>query len=113
MKVGGSADAHTCFPPGYVPDAVWKPDLSAGGAFGSINRPTAGARTIKELQVGAHPLQLYSLGTPNGQKVTILLEELVDLGRIASYDAWNISIMAGVIPLSLVQDRGSALALFR
>ena len=79
----------------YVPPAVWvaKPAL---GRFANINRPTAGAQTEKELPVGKHPMQLYSLGTPNGQKVTVMLEELLALGHTgAEYDAWLIKIGDG------------------
>ncbi len=80
----------------YVPPKVWTWDKASGGAFASINRPIAGATHEKELPVGKHPLQLYSLGTPNGQKVTILLEELLALGHSgAEYDAWLIKIGEG------------------
>ncbi|MBN9530605.1 MAG: glutathione-dependent disulfide-bond oxidoreductase [Alphaproteobacteria bacterium] len=80
----------------YVPPKVWTWDKASGGAFASINRPIAGATHEKELPVGKHPLQLYSLGTPNGQKVTILLEELLALGHAgAEYDAWLIKIGEG------------------
>ncbi|OON64317.1 glutathione-dependent disulfide-bond oxidoreductase [Massilia sp. KIM] len=79
----------------YVPPKVWTPAAS-GGTFASINRPVAGPTHDKELPVGAHPLQLYSLGTPNGVKVTILLEELLALGHAgAEYDAWLIRIQDG------------------
>ena len=61
----------------YTPPKVWKWDAQEGGRFSNINRPIAGATHDKDLPVGEHPLQLYSLGTPNGQKVTILLEELL------------------------------------
>jgi GST-like protein len=82
--------------PKYVPQAVWSPPVAGGGAFASINRPVAGATHDTELPVGKHPLQLYSLGTPNGQKVTILLEELLALGHAgAEYDAWLIRIGSG------------------
>ena len=64
----------------YVPPKVWTWDQSSGGKFANINRPIAGATHDKELPVGEHPLQLYSLGTPNGVKVTVLLEELLALG---------------------------------
>lgn len=81
-------------PPGYVPAEVWTPPVAMGGKFGGINRPTAGARHEAGLPVGKHPLQLYSLATPNGVKVTILLEELLALGHSgAEYDAWLINIM--------------------
>eukprot|EP01082_Thalassiosira_pseudonana_P005674 g5390.t1.1.5e174189 g5390 g5390.t1 contig2:445574-446534(+) len=79
----------------YVPPTVWKwvPD-EGSNKFGSMNRPTAGSRFDKELPVGKHPIQLYSLGTPNGQKVTIMLEELLEMGYSgAEYDAWYIDIM--------------------
>lgn len=81
---------------GYTPPEVWTQGKENGGAFASINRPTAGARFDRDLPVGEHPLQLYSLGTPNGQKVTIMLEELLALGhRGAEYDAWKINIGEG------------------
>ena len=80
----------------YVPPKVWTWDKESGGRFASINRPIAGATHEKPLPVGKHPLQLYSLGTPNGQKVTILLEELLALGHAgAEYDAWLIRIGDG------------------
>ncbi|AWN46030.1 glutathione-dependent disulfide-bond oxidoreductase [Methylobacterium terrae] len=80
----------------YVPPKVWSWDKASGGRFASINRPVAGATHEKPLPVGRHPLQLYSLGTPNGQKVTILLEELLALGHAgAEYDAWLIRIGDG------------------
>src|SRR6185312_13227311 len=73
----------------YTPPKVWVWNKPNGGQFESINRPIAGATHEQELPVGRHPLQLYSLGTPNGQKVTILLEELLALGHAgAEYDAW-------------------------
>ena len=65
----------------YTPPNVWKWDSESGGRFAAINRPTAGATHEKELPVGDHPLQLYSLATPNGVKVTVLLEELLAIGR--------------------------------
>jgi len=81
---------------GYVPPKVWTWNKANGGQFANINRPIAGATQDKELPVGKHPLQLYSLGTPNGQKVTILLEELLALGHSgAEYDAWLVKIGAG------------------
>ena len=84
------------FPAGYTPPKVWTWEAGIGGQFASINRPTAGATHSKQLPVGTHPLQLYSLGTPNGVKVTILLEELLALGhRDAEYDAWLIDIFKG------------------
>ncbi len=80
----------------YVPPKVWTWDTESGGTFASINRPIAGATHDHELPVGKHPLQLYSLATPNGQKVTILLEELLALGHTgAEYDAWLIKIGDG------------------
>src|ERR1700688_2961471 len=79
----------------YVPPKVWQ-NKPALGRFANINRPTAGAQFEKELPVGRHPMQLYSLGTPNGQKVTIMLEELLALGHAgAEYDAWLIKIGDG------------------
>jgi GST-like protein len=83
-------------PAGYVPPKVWTWDKENGGRFSRINRPISGATTEKELPVGTHPLQLYSLGTPNGQKVTIMLEELLAAGHTgAEYDAWLIRIAEG------------------
>ena len=80
----------------YVPPKVWAWNKESGGRFASINRPIAGPTHDKDLQVGKHPLQLYSLGTPNGVKVTILLEELLAKGHAgAEYDAWLINIMEG------------------
>jgi len=80
----------------YVPPKVWIWDKANGGQFANINRPIAGPTHDKELPVGRHPLQLYSLATPNGQKVTILLEELLALGyKGAEYDAWLIRINEG------------------
>lgn len=80
----------------YNPPKVWKWDRDVGGAFASINRPTAGPTHDKELPRGHHPLQLYSLGTPNGVKVTVLLEELLALGfEGAEYDAYLIRIRDG------------------
>jgi len=80
----------------YTPPPVWSADTVSGGRFASINRPTAGAREDKELPVGEHPLQLYSLATPNGVKATIMLEELVEAGHAgAEYDAWTINIGDG------------------
>jgi GST-like protein len=79
----------------YVPPKVWVP-AESGGAFANINRPVAGPTHEKELPVGKHPLQLYSLATPNGVKVTIMLEELLALGHSgAEYDAWLIKINEG------------------
>ncbi|WP_336970289.1 glutathione-dependent disulfide-bond oxidoreductase [Sphingobium aromaticiconvertens] len=80
----------------YTPPRVWKWDKANGGQFANINRPIAGATHDKDLPVGQHPLQLYSLATPNGQKVTILLEELLAAGHTgAEYDAWLIRIGEG------------------
>jgi len=80
----------------YVPPKVWTWDKQSGGKFTNINRPIAGATHEKELPVGKHPLQLYSLGTPNGVKVTVLLEELLALGHEgAEYDAFLINIGEG------------------
>ncbi|MDP4837364.1 MAG: glutathione-dependent disulfide-bond oxidoreductase [Burkholderiales bacterium] len=80
----------------YVPPKVWTWEQPNGGTFANINRPIAGPTHDKELPIGKHPLQLYSLGTPNGVKVTILLEELLALGHEgAEYDAWLINIREG------------------
>ncbi|WP_313671026.1 glutathione-dependent disulfide-bond oxidoreductase [Sandarakinorhabdus sp.] len=80
----------------YVPPKVWTWDRESGGRFAAINRPIAGPTHEKELPVGKHPIQLYSLGTPNGVKVTVLLEELLALGHAgAEYDAWLINIGTG------------------
>jgi GST-like protein len=80
----------------YTPPPVWRWNKESGGRFASINRPVAGPTHDKELPVGRHPLQLYSLGTPNGVKVTVLLEELLALGHAgAEYDAWLIPIQEG------------------
>ncbi len=80
----------------YTPPAIWTWDKQSGGRFASINRPVAGATHDKDLPVGKHPLQLYSLATPNGVKVTVMLEELLAAGHAgAEYDAWLIKIMDG------------------
>lgn len=80
----------------YLVPNVWAWEEESGGTFGSINRPVAGATFDKALPVGEHPLQLYSQGTPNGVKVTILLEELLEAGyREAEYDAWLVNINQG------------------
>jgi GST-like protein len=79
----------------YIPPKVWKWETPSGGTFANINRPVAGATHDKALPVGKHPLQLYSLATPNGIKVTILLEELLQAGHDAEYDAWHIDIGKG------------------
>jgi GSH-dependent disulfide-bond oxidoreductase len=85
------ADATT-----YTPPKVWRWDKESGGRFANINRPIAGPTHEKELPVGRHPLQLYSLGTPNGVKATVMLEELLELGHEgAEYDAWLIRINDG------------------
>jgi GST-like protein len=82
--------------PDYVPPKVWTWNRTGGGRFAKINRPVAGPTHDKVLPVGRHPLQLYSLGTPNGQKVTIMLEELLALGHSgAEYDAWLVNIGEG------------------
>jgi GST-like protein len=89
-------DAANNQPPGYVPPLVWTWDQPSGGTFANINRPVSGATSEKALPVGRHPLQLYSMGTPNGVKVTIMLEELLALGHAgAEYDAWMIRIGEG------------------
>jgi GST-like protein len=83
-------------PSEYTPPKVWTWNKAAGGRFANTNRPIAGPTHEKELPVGRHPLQLYSLGTPNGVKVTIMLEELLALGKSgAEYDAWLIDIGEG------------------
>src|SRR5271155_1405344 len=83
-------------PSDYTPPKVWTWNKSNGGQFANINRPIAGPTHEKELPVGRHPLQLYSLATPNGVKVTVMLEELLELGHSgAEYDAWPIRINEG------------------
>ena len=80
----------------YTPPTVWSWNKESGGRFANINRPIAGATHEKDLPVGRHPLQLYSLATPNGVKVTVMLEELLALGHAgAEYDAWLIRISEG------------------
>src|SRR5262252_8763081 len=80
----------------YIPPKVWTWNKGSGGRFANINRPIAGPTHDKQLPIGRHPLQLYSLGTPNGVKVTIMLEELLALGHSgAEYDAWLINIGEG------------------
>ena len=80
----------------YTPPRVWHWDSENGGRFANINRPTAGAQFKEELPVGEHPMQLYSLGTPNGVKATVMLEELLERGESgAEYDAWIINIQEG------------------
>ena len=82
--------------PAYVPPKVWEWKKGSGGRFANINRPVAGPTHEKDLPVGKHPLQLYSLATPNGVKVTVMLEELLALGHSgAEYDAWLIRINEG------------------
>ena len=82
--------------PSYTPPAIWTWKQANGGKFANINRPVAGPTHDKELPVGRHPLQLYSLATPNGVKVTVMLEELLALGHAgAEYDAWLIPISEG------------------
>ncbi len=83
-------------PADYTPPQVWTPPPASGGRFAHINRPVAGATHERPLPVGKHPLQLYSLGTPNGVKVTVMLEELLALGHSgAEYDAWLVNIQEG------------------
>ncbi len=107
--------------PAYTPPKVWIWNKASGGRFANINRPVSGPTHDKDLPVGRHPLQLYSLATPNGQKVTIMLEELLALGHAgAEYDAWLIRIgdgdqfgsgFVGVNPNSKIPallDRGGA-----
>jgi len=90
------SDAKTEKPAGYEPPKVWKWESESGGRFAKINRPIAGPTHEKDLPVGEHPLQLYSLATPNGVKVTVMLEELLALGKTdAEYDAWLINIGEG------------------
>ena len=80
----------------YTPPEVWEWDAESGGKFANINRPIAGPTHDKELQVGKHPFQLYSLATPNGVKVTVMFEELLEAGhKDAEYDAWLIDISEG------------------
>ncbi|MDE2076055.1 MAG: glutathione-dependent disulfide-bond oxidoreductase [Burkholderiales bacterium] len=82
--------------PAYMPPAVWVWNRDNGGKFANINRPIAGPTHDKDLPVGQHPFQLYSLATPNGVKVTVMFEELLELGhRDAEYDAWIIPINEG------------------
>jgi GST-like protein len=76
----------------YVPPAVWTWNKENGGRFANINRPIAGPTHDKDLPVGQHPLQLYSMATPNGMKATIMLEELLEAGKDAEYDAWLLRI---------------------
>ncbi|AVO38730.1 glutathione-dependent disulfide-bond oxidoreductase [Pukyongiella litopenaei] len=90
------ADKHSNDPAPYQPPAVWTWDSESGGRFASINRPVAGPTHDRVLPVGKHPMQLYSLATPNGVKATVMLEELLALGHAgAEYDAWLINIGEG------------------
>src|SRR3546814_20303467 len=83
-------------PTDYEPPKIWTWDKESGGRFANINRPIAGPTHDRDLPVGRHPLQLYSLGTPNGVKVTVMLEELLAAGHGgAEYDAWLIRINEG------------------
>jgi len=96
MADAAVAEKIPALPADYAPPQVWRWDKENGGTFASINRPTAGATHDTILPVGEHPFQLYSLGTPNGQKVSILLEELLAAGHEgAEYDAWYIDIGDG------------------
>ena len=79
----------------YIPPKVWDPETASGGKFASINRPTAGVREQRDLPRGEHPFQLYSLATPNGVKAALMLEELIEAGHLADYDAWLIDISSG------------------
>ena len=79
----------------YVPPLTWVWDAETGGEFASINRPSAGARFEKELPTGKHPLQLYSMATPNGVKVTVMLEELIEAGYDVEYNAFLLDIKKG------------------
>src|SRR6202161_2075460 len=89
LRVKGQGVLKMTDSSGYIPPKVWTWSKSSGGAFANINRPISGPTHQKELPVGRHPLQLYSLATPNGVKVTVMLEELLELGRSgAEYDAW-------------------------
>lgn len=91
-----SEEKRPGLPEGYEPAKVWKWETESGGRFAKINRPIAGATHEKDLPVGKHPFQLYSLGTPNGVKITVMLEELLALGhKGADYDAWLINIGDG------------------
>ena len=93
IERSGLSRFHMSDKTSYTPPKIWEWDKESGGRFASMNRPTAGATHDQELPEGKHDLQLYSLGTPNGAKVTILLEELVELGiSEAEYDAWPINI---------------------
>jgi GST-like protein len=96
QKMADAPEKIPSLPADYVPPKVWTWERPSGGAFASINRPIAGPTHDKVLPVGQHPFQLYSLGTPNGVKVTIMLEELLAAGQEgAEYDAWYIDIIEG------------------
>ncbi|MEL6504993.1 MAG: glutathione-dependent disulfide-bond oxidoreductase [Pseudomonadota bacterium] len=91
-----SEDQKPGLPEGYTPAKVWTWEKASGGQFANINRPIAGATHDKELPVGKHPFQLYSLATPNGVKVTVMFEELLAAGHTgAEYDAWLVKINEG------------------
>ena len=93
----------------YTPPKIWTWNEANGGTWANINRPVSGATHDKELPIGRHPLQLYSLGTPNGVKVTVMLEELLTLGHAgAEYDAWLIKIGDGCLRILLVQCQHAA-----
>jgi GSH-dependent disulfide-bond oxidoreductase len=95
-NMADAPDPALNLPAGYVPPKVWQADKPSGGAFANINRPVSGATHQSQLPIGEHPLQLYSMGTPNGVKVTIMLEELLAAGYAeAEYDAWLIDIGKG------------------
>ena len=85
----------------YQPPKVWTWDADSGGKWASQNRPIAGPTHNTDLPVGEHPYQLYSMGTPNGQKATIMFEELLEAGHPAEYDAWLIDISEGDLPRML------------
>ena len=96
MSDDATSEAPENQPAGYEPAAVWTPPAASGGQWASVNRPTAGATHEAALPVGEHPLQLHSLATPNGVKVTVMLEELLEAGVAgAEYDAWPIDIGEG------------------
>eukprot|EP00933_Yihiella_yeosuensis_P061644 TRINITY_DN64485_c0_g1_i1.p1 TRINITY_DN64485_c0_g1~~TRINITY_DN64485_c0_g1_i1.p1 ORF type:complete len:317 (-),score=7.16 TRINITY_DN64485_c0_g1_i1:75-1025(-) len=96
LSTGNTMSSDSTTTNEYQPPKVWKWEAASGGKFANINRPTAGATHDKALPVGKHPLQLHSLATPNGQKVTIMLEELLALGKTdAEYDAYLINIGNG------------------
>ena len=96
MDESTAKSAQNNQPQGYLPPKVWAWDAESGGRWASINRPIAGSTHEKSLPVGQHPIQLYSLGTPNGVKVTVMLEELLALGESgAEYDAYLVDIAEG------------------